>query len=250
MNDFNHIIVFGDIHGEWDILPNFIRNHDLKKCAVLVAGDFGIGFEPMKKELKRIKHISKRMKHTDSVLFAVRGNHDNPEYFTSEFDTDNFKLVPDYTVLNINRINILCVGGAYSVDRKMRRSYFKPRQKNTDVIVVNDYWKDEVFNYDHDKVMSLKDINVVITHSAPDIAPPYSKSGLSSWASKDDNILEDCRIERSQLRKMYDNLTENGNKISLWFYGHFHDSNTIDYKGTRFIGLNINQHKEIISYEK
>lgn len=249
MKIFNHIIVFGDIHGEWDVIPNFIRDYQLSNCAIIVAGDFGIGFAPMKDELRRIKNISKRMKHTDSTLFAIRGNHDNPEYFTGEFDTDRFKLVPDYTVLNLNNINILCVGGAYSVDRVVRRSYYNPREKKSDVIVVNDYWKDEVFNYDHDKVMSLKDINVVVTHSAPNVAPPYLKSGLDTWAVKDENIIQDCDIERSQLSQMYTNLIDNGNKISLWFYGHFHQSNTIEYNGTRFIGLSINQYKEIINYE-
>ena len=37
--------------------------------------------------------------------FVVRGNHDNPAYFTGEFDTDNLKLLPDYTVVNVNGIN-------------------------------------------------------------------------------------------------------------------------------------------------
>ena len=246
MKTFKHIVVFGDIHGEWDILPNFIRDYELDNCAIIVAGDFGIGFESMKSEIKRINYISKRLKHTNSVLYAIRGNHDNPEYFTGNFDTDNFKLVPDYTVLNLNNINILCVGGAYSVDRVVRKSYYRPREKRTDVIVINDYWKDEFFNYDHEKIISLKNINVVITHSAPDIAPPYLKTGLETWASKDKNILQDCNIERSQLSQMFNNLKDNGNEISLWFYGHFHQSNSIEHNGTRFIGLSINQFKEII----
>lgn len=245
MNNLKNIIVIGDIHGNWDLIPNTIRDYQLDNCAFIVAGDFGIGFEPMINELKRIKNISKRMKRTNSVLYAVRGNHDNPDYFTGEFDTDNLKLIPDYTVLNLNNINILCVGGAYSIDRTKRKSYYKSRKQKSDIFVVNDYWKNEVFNYDHSKIMSLKNIDVVITHSAPNITPPYLKGGLEDWAVNDKNIIQDTRIERSQLTQMYYNLKENNN-IKYWFYGHFHQSNSMEYNDTKFIGLNINEFKEII----
>jgi predicted phosphodiesterase len=247
MKKFNHILVFGDNHGQWDVFPNFIRDKELNNCAVIVAGDFGIGFEPMKDEIKRLKYLSKRMNHSKSVLFAVRGNHDNTEYFTGKFDTDNVKLVPDYTVLNINDINILCVGGAFSVDRTDRKSYYFPREKNKnyDIIVKNDYWKDEVFVYDHDKVMSMKNIDVVVTHSAPQICPPYTKGNLTYWVAQDKNILQDCRIERSQFFQLYDNLTHNGNVIKKWYYGHFHMSNRTPYLDTLFVGLDIDEVDEI-----
>ena len=247
MKNYDYIFVFGDNHGHWDVFPNFIRDYNLKNCAVIVAGDFGIGFDPMVDEMKRLKYLSKRMAHTNSDLFVVRGNHDCPEYFNGKFDNNHVKLVPDYTVLTINGINILCVGGAYSVDRTNRRSFNHPKDPSTksDTIPVNDYWKNEVFVYDHDKVMSMKNINVVVTHSSPQVCPPYVKTGLSFWAAGDKNIMEDCRIERAQLFQMYDNLTHNGNDIKFWFYGHFHNSTRTPYLGTEFIGLDIDKAKEI-----
>jgi len=247
MKNFNNILVFGDIHGKWDVIPNKIRDYKLSNCAVVIAGDFGIGFEIMRDEIKRLSWLTRRLKHTDSVIYAVRGNHDNPEYFTGRFDTDNVKLVPDYTVLNLNDVNILCVGGAYSIDRTHRKSYFYPKEnsKKSDTLALNNYWATEPFVYDHDKIMSMKDINMVVTHSAPQICPPYTKSGLENWVEKDKNIVQDCRIERAQLFQMYDNLTHNGNIITHWFYGHFHSHYKTPYMGTDFIGLDIDEVAEI-----
>ena len=247
MKTFKNILVFGDNHCHWEVFPNIIRDYELDNCAVILAGDFGIGFEAMTDEVKRTFHLSKRMAHTDSVLYVVRGNHDNPEYFTGRFDTDNLKLLPDYTVLNINGLNILCVGGAYSVDRTDRWSYFNPKEnsKKSDTIARNNYWATEPFVYDHDKVMSMKNINMVVTHSAPQICPPYTKQNLDFWAIADKNIVQDCRIERAQLFQLYDNLTQNGNKITHWFYGHFHSHYKTPYLGTDFIGLGINEVAEI-----
>ena len=245
MKTFKNILVFGDNHGKWDVFPNFIRDYELDNCAVIVAGDFGIGFEPFKDEIRNTFHLSKRMAHSDSVLFAVRGNHDNPEYFTGQYDTDNLKMVPDYTVLNMNGLNILCVGGAYSVDRTDRDSFYKFHKTKSGIIAKNNYWPTEVFVYDHDKVMSMKNINIVVTHTTPTFCPPYTKQNLDYWAAQDRNILKDCRIERAQLFQMYDNLFHNGNTIDSWFYGHFHTSYRTPYLGTDFVGLAINEVYEV-----
>lgn len=247
MIKFKNILVVGDTHGNWDVIPNKIRDYELDNCAVIIAGDFGIGFDSMIQEKKRLSWLTKRMKHSNSVVYAVRGNHDNPEYFTGKFDNDNVNLVSDYTILNINGLNILCVGGAYSIDRTARRSYWHPKEnsKKSDTIAINNYWSTEPFIYDHDKIMSMKNIHIVVTHTAPQICPPYIKTGLNSWIEKDKNIEQDCRIERAQVFQMYDNLVNNGNKITHWFYGHFHNHYKTPYNSTDFIGLDINEIAEI-----
>jgi len=247
MKEYKHILVFGDNHDHWEVFPNFIRDYELDTCAVILVGDFGIGFDPMVNEIKKLSWLTKRLYHTNSDLFVVRGNHDNPEYFTGRFDTDNVKLIPDYTVLNLNDINILCVGGAYSVDRTDRRSFyhFKPNSTKSDTISVNDWWSNEVLVYDHDKVMSMKDIKMVVTHTAPQVAQPYTKTNLNHWAVQDRNILQDCRIERAQLFQVYDNLFHNGNMIDTWYYGHFHEHYKTPYLGTDFIGLGIDEVAEV-----
>lgn len=237
MKHYNFIFVVGDLHDHNDIIPNYIRDNDLDNCAIIVAGDFGIGFDREAKEIRKLKYLNDRLKNTNSDLFVVRGNHDDPAYFTGKYDLSNLKLVPDYTVLTLNLINILCVGGAYSIDRRKRKGY------STWTSSMN-WWVDESFVYDHDKVIAFRDIDVVVTHSAPNIAYPYTKGNLKYWANRDPNLLTDCRMERAQLTQMWENLCLN-NYISQWYYGHMHLSHTIPYLKTKFIALDINEFCEI-----
>ena len=42
---YKHLLFCGDIHDNYDAIPNFIRDRGLDTCAVFQVGDFGIGFE-------------------------------------------------------------------------------------------------------------------------------------------------------------------------------------------------------------
>jgi predicted phosphodiesterase len=247
MKKFNYIFICGDIHGKLNIIPDFIKKHGLDNCAVIVAGDFGIGFESKRSELRRMEYLNKRLRHSNSVIYGVRGNHDNPMYFTGEYDMDNVKLIPDYSILELNDYRILCVGGALSIDRTNRKSYFRPNDLITvnGDININDYWKDENFVFDYNKTDDSKDIDVVITHSAPYFAYPYVKDNLYSWAESDETIVKEVEQERRDIAYLHGGLVNNGSKIKKWFYGHFHQSNKLPYKDTDFIGLNINEMFEL-----
>ena len=234
---YKYLMVCGDIHGELDVIPNFIKKHELDNCAIIVAGDFGIGFESFKDEQRRIKYLSKRLAHTNSIVYAVRGNHDDPSYYLNEeFDTDNLKFVSDYTVLKLNDYNILCVGGAVSVDRSNRKPFIRGKGKG--------WWKDEIFVYDHDKASNLRNINIVVTHTSPDFCHPFTKGGIEHWLAQDIHLNSDVRFERASVTQLYYTLLEN-NDIKTWYYGHFHDSYKMNYKGLEFINLDINEIQEI-----
>ena len=45
MKYFDNILVCGDIHGDVNVITDFIKKMELHNCAIIVAGDFGIGFE-------------------------------------------------------------------------------------------------------------------------------------------------------------------------------------------------------------
>lgn len=227
---YKHLLFCGDIHGNSDVIPNFIRDRGLDTCAVFQAGDFGIGFEPEHKDKKWLKYINKRMEHSNSDLFVIRGNHDKPTYFDGNTILSNLTLLKDYTVVNINGWNVLGIGGATSVDRKERRGYWYPNK--------NDYWKDEVIVFEEDKLKELRDIDIVVTHSAPNFCNPLSKANMQRWLDIDKNLDLDITIERHLLATMYEILNENNN-ISDWYYGHFH-FNSKSYKNdTTFHALDI-----------
>jgi len=234
---FDHIFVIGDVHGNLDVIPDFLKKNDLENCAVIVAGDFGMGFETRKKDLRRLLYLNDRLKTTKSVVYAVRGNHDDPTYYTGVFDTQYVKLVPDYTVLELNLLDILCVGGATSIDRTDRTCYTHGYGRN--------WWKDEVFVYDKDKVDKLGNVDIVVTHTAPHFAYPFVKNNLAYWINRDIHLNTDIAVERHDVTMLYQHLVEKGNHITKWFYGHFHMNNKLPYERTTFIVLGINEIQEI-----
>ena len=228
---YKHLLFCGDVHGEADVIPNYIRDHELEKCAVFQLGDFGVGFAPRRKDARWLKYMNDRMKNSDSDLFVLRGNHDDPSYFNGNTNLSNLHLLKDYTVTTINSTwNVLCVGGAISIDRTNRPGYLHGQGGG--------YWKNENIYLDEEKANKLRDIDIVCTHSAPNFCMPLTKGGLEEWKIADPALETDVALERHQLSMLYEILSENNN-ISEWYYGHFHN----DYKSYRgntiFEGLSI-----------
>ena len=90
----------------------------------------------------------------------MRGNHDNPNiWINNTFKYSNIKLIQDYETKIFNNKKYLFVGGAISVDRKQRKEGI-------------DYWNNEKFILDEDKLNTFSDIDIVITHTCPEYAPP------------------------------------------------------------------------------
>ena len=244
MLNFDYILVCGDLHGDLDIIPDFIKNNNLKNCAVIVAGDFGIGFNDVLKEYKRMDYLNGRLEKYNSTVFVIRGNHDDPNYFNGQLNLNknHVKFVDDYTVLNINGWNILCVGGAVSVDRTFRKKYISGEGR--------DYWANEIFIYDENKIDDLDNIDFVVTHTSPDFTYPFTKDGIDYWLKRDEKLKYDVDLERSNATKLYNRLVENKHKIMAWYYGHFHMNRTLEHQNTIFTCLDVNEIKELIPYGK
>lgn len=105
----------------------------------------------------------------------VCGNHDDPLFFEEELiDYPYMKTLPDYTIVHTKGHNVLCVGGAVSIDRQFRLSqmdYNRILGKNRLPL----YWGNESFRYDEESLRILDieniEIDTVVTHSAPDFCP-------------------------------------------------------------------------------
>jgi len=229
---YDYMLICGDIHSNIDVIPKYLKNMELTNCAVFQVGDFGIGFDSEYKELRRLNYLNKRMERSGSDLYVIRGNHDNPMYFDGSYNLSNIFLLTDYTEVDINGWNILCIGGAISVDRTERKGYWNPKK-------TQDYWKNEGLVFDEDKLNEFRYIDIVITHSAPNFCYPLSKNGIQKWIALDNELSNDVLIERHQLSMIYEILSKN-NKIINWYYGHFHQ-NSISYNNdTKFTCIDIN----------
>lgn len=225
-------IYLGDIHGHFNLIKGWInQNKNLSNCNIIQLGDFGIGFRP-KQEFHELKLLNKKLKKHGHNLYVIRGNHDNPEYFDGNHDLTNIKFIPDYTVLNLNGINHLFVGGAISIDRKLRTQGV-------------DYWFDERFIYDEEKILDKKEIEVLITHTSMSFNKPFFiDSSIYNFAKNDINLIDELILERKELDKFWNNLIIN-NKIKFHFYGHFHFHNKELINNTEHILLDINEFYEI-----
>lgn len=208
---------WGDTHGNWKNLSELIKKHDLNNSNFIQVGDFGLGFKNKLVEKEQLNKISLCLKKTNSRLFVIRGNHDNPNYFKSfkKQEYDNIYFLRDYSILKWNNNNILLVGGATSIDRL---------EKQAD----NAWWSNEIFdcNYCLLKEISVDNIDIVVTHTAPKNFNPFVTSQVVlEKAEHDDNLLKDLKKERKDVYDFFKYLHCRYN-IKMWVYGHFHFSNT------------------------
>jgi hypothetical protein len=135
------ITLMGDIHGCWQYIDNARKR---TKNTIIVAGDFGIGFE------RSDDGIVMPDPYFNNVKF-VRGNHDNPYICEQRND-----YLGDYGVSG----DVGFISGAWSIDRAYR----------TESI---DWWMNEELSYDQlNKAIDLivaKKPPIIISHCAPQI---------------------------------------------------------------------------------
>lgn len=255
-NDITTMIVCGDIHGEYRTLMNkIISQYSLTDTCVIVAGDCGFGFFKYGYYEKELNYVSKKLKEKNIYILFVRGNHDSPEYFRRDdfFRTDRVFCVPDYSLISWNSHNILCVGGAISIDRWPRMlDNFKLKEKKysgDERYRPLCYWEGEMPSFDIivlDQVLEVAKPDIVVTHCAPEGVTPVRKLSMEQWAEHDEYLIDSIEVARRRMKSLYTALTLCEKcDIRNWFYGHYHFSNTEYIENTKFQLLNILEFVEI-----
>lgn len=243
------LMFLGDIHGNFKLIHQYVKLYGIKDAHIIQVGDFGVGFQTLEKEKRMLEMYHTLLVKNNVFVWAIRGNHDYKPYFDNDpFGLTNIKLIPDYTVLNLNEKNILCVGGAISVDRTYR--YTKKQKlgiyENT-LVGGESWWPDETFILDREKISNFENIDIVVTHTCPDYCPPDNTFGLGSFVegiirdTGDNNLRTDLLIERNQVKDLFTILKMNGNNIQNHYYGHFHKSDVINMYGTSHRLLNVGE---------
>ena len=204
------IYIVGDIHGKWDHLFLKIKASEIRNFTLIGVGDLGVGFLDADKQARQFDYINSFFGGKGIDFIGIRGNHDDPSYYDGSIDYSNFKLLPDYTSLTLNDKEFLFVGGAVSIDHKIRKEGVS-------------YWADEKFILDHSKI---KRCDVLVTHSAPTWSGPFDKSGISGWCDRDETLWDECLQER----KDHDVLIKLCG-ASRHYCGHFHTSYSVDFDG-------------------
>lgn len=221
------IIFFGDIHGEFETLTYLIKRDakDFTDTIIIILGDCGIGFYKEQYYKDLFTKMNKTFKNIGTTLIMFRGNHDDPSYYDGKrLNFSNIKVIPDYTVIETKKRNILCIGGGLSVDRVSRKQIEAKSNRYKNVKKI--YWENEFPIYNEEKLNEIRDkginIDVIATHTAPSFFPFKNDTYIESYLSTDDKLAEDLVIERGIMDKIYEYITAFwGTKY--WFYGHFHE---------------------------
>jgi UDP-2,3-diacylglucosamine pyrophosphatase LpxH len=221
----------GDIHADFVWLSFAIDQNKIKDATIIQVGDFGLGF--LKKEEELLTNLNNVCVLNNVMLYAIRGNHDDPSAFNSGNRFSNLKFLKDYTVLEIYGLNILFVGGSISIDRLQRAEN-------------GNYWKDETFLFDEgilSKVLkSAMIIDIVVTHSAPLGVYPFDLDPIVvGFLRIDEDLKMDILTDRHDHARFMHYLIELGLKPWFWYYGHFHKSHWQMYNEISFKLLNINE---------
>src|ERR1022692_3303206 len=159
------VIVLGDTHGDLNQVEVNIENKGIADCTIIQVGDFGIGFKWLDEDLQRCNFLNEFLKGKNIMMYAIRGNHDCPFWFNGSKNWSNLKLLPDYSILNIDGDDYFFCGGAISVDRIPRLAEMAENLKyNVDK---PNYWPEEVFVLYKKMAATIKGCRYVITHTAP-----------------------------------------------------------------------------------
>ena len=235
LEEFDNIAIQGDLHSDYNSIPHFLNSNELDRVLIINVGDFAMfGHKPELDELNR--NLGLR----ESKLLVVRGNHDNPMFYTGESIYENITFLKDYTLVKVNDKNILCVGGAISIDRKCG-TLSKPNAKDR---IGFDYFLDEGFVL---KEVDVDRIDLVITHTAPDgVFPFYQGQLVDNYALVDETLKTDLFVERYQVRLFCDAILPKG--VKQWYYGHFHQDSVTYIGETRFQCLSPQQFKVLNLY--
>ena len=252
--DKDMLIAFmGDIHGDFAVINKKIHYYQLEDAVLCQLGDFGVGFgyndprEP-KKEKKRLSMLNIFLKKRNIFLHVVRGNHDWPEFFDGNHDFSNIKFLKDYDTIEVGDVKILGLGGAVSVDRKPNRLFSDVNGRGTwpgrrEGI---NWWKNEGFVFDEEKVKNIYGVDIVFSHTKPMFVGPnmYEGKDMHKWFADDPELEGDLKKEGEDLDKLYKILKKNSKLIS-WFYAHFHYTKTDIIDGTKFCLLDIDEFRDL-----
>lgn len=204
-------------------------NDMLNDSVIIVTGDCGLGLQSLEIDNEVLKRLNSHLCDINTSLFLIRGNHDDPSLFDGKtINYSNIKAIPDYSVIITSNENILCIGGAISLDRSWRISWENHINKYVSTNSKKLYWENEQPFYNENELNIITksniDINFVVTHSAPSFVYPTDKKDIDAWEEGDAKLKDDVLNERTIFDNVYKFLLNNNMSLKGWFYGHFHQN--------------------------
>ena len=239
----------GDIHGSFEELFHVIKSRHEGDFILVLLGDCGLGFNRPQYYTDVLNKINKWCEKRNIHIIMLRGNHDDPSYFDGEtVNLSNIKAIPDYSVVMTNQGNILCVGGAISVDRTWRMNEERKinRFKGKSAYKKKLYWENESPVVNENLIQELNDnnittIDIVATHARPSLYYPGVHVPGEKWSMVDDELKQDVENEQNVLNDVLINALKfkNNDDVMYWYNGHYHvyENQLSENEEIRFICL-------------
>lgn len=251
----NRVCFVGDIHGEFKSISGLMKHTMFTDTIYIFCGDIGIGFEKDQHYTNIFNKLNKTTSKLNNECIFIRGNHDDKSYFDGyRINRKYFKAVSDYTVIKTPLYNILCIGGATSIDRSYRISvnnqnalkyklYHSCTLEEAEKLAPKCYWPDEAPIYDEEVLNEITKagikIDIVATHTCPSFVEPLSKDGIRYWMRMDPGLNEVVDNERKVMDNIYNKLLSDGHPIKKWFYGHYHYHHVEFVNDIQFVMLDM-----------
>ena len=217
----------GDVHAESPLMRDFLNSEE-KYC--LQLGDFGFIFKYNDWKWNRfLNHFEKN--YPNKMIFTVLGNHENYDSIEKMPVKDmfgarcrkirsNVYAVERGEILSIEGLNILCIGGADSIDKAWRQDGISwwAQEKISDTDVKKTVEKGLTCSFD-----------MVCSHAMPAFFMLQNFTPCFQTGSE------------FSLEKIYCDIENNGGHIPLWIGGHVHNSIDMTYNDTLFRSLDIGE---------
>ena len=210
----------GDIHGNAKGVVAFAEQYELTKSDIIVIlGDVGANYYGNHRD-RYCKDALARMKPT---VFCIHGNHERrpgtlPGYKQKEWngglvwyedEYPNLLFARDGDIFNMEGVQHLVIGGAYSVDKyyRLERNYqwFADEQPSAEVKA---YVEEQVAN---------RHIDIILSHTCP-----FRYEPLEAFLPMIDQNTVDDSTER------WLDMIEAAADYKAWLCGHWHIEKQID----------------------
>jgi len=245
---FNNLVFIGDVHNKFSNIVEHMSEYS--DTLFISTGDMHLGERSFDFDIERLENIEYSLSINNNILMIIRGNHDNPKYFkkNSTFRTlleetaPHIILIPDYSIIKTSKYNILCIGGARSVDR---------------VFGIKDitwFQNENIQKPDDNFFNQNNNIDIIVSHSAPLFAEPlefsnelkhYNSFIINAYSIYDAKMKNDIYKEKLLLKGVYEKLN-NKRHIQYLVYGHYHKPLETRYNKTNCVSLGVGEFKQIV----
>lgn len=225
------VLVCGDWHGDSHWVDLCCETASRTGADTIVqVGDFGF-WVPGDRTDYFLNRVERGAQDYGLTIYWLDGNHEDHSRrgeFNDPVDRPSTIYLPRGTRWTWWGRRFMAVGGAHSVDRRIRKANI-------------DWWDEEHLSDGEVEYASRDDgtpVDVVFAHDCPSgvdipgIGPDSKHGSANGWPA---DALYEADIHRNKLRKIWGET-----RPRLWFHGHYHIPYELEWEGTRFIGLGSN----------